>query len=83
MKLVIQIPCYNEGDHLPETVAALPRTIDGMDVIEFLVIDDGSKDGTSEVARQLGVHHIVRHRTNRGLAAAFRSGLDRALREGA
>lgn len=83
MKLIIQIPCYNEGEHLPETVAALPRAIDGVDVIEFLVIDDGSEDGTSEVARKLGVHHIVRHRTNRGLAAAFRSGLDCALREGA
>ena len=83
MKLIIQIPCYNEGDHLPETLAALPRGIEGVDLIEYLVIDDGSKDDTSNVARQLGVHHIVRHRTNRGLAAAFRSGLERALREGA
>ncbi len=83
MKLIIQIPCFNEGDHLPETVAALPRSIDGIDQIEFLVIDDGSRDGTSDVAEKLGVHHIVRHRTNRGLAAAFRSGLDRALAEGA
>jgi glycosyltransferase involved in cell wall biosynthesis len=83
MKLVIQIPCFNEGDHLPETLAALPRAIDGIDLVEFLVVDDGSRDGTSEVARRLGVHHIVRHRTNRGLAAAFRSGLERSLREGA
>jgi glycosyltransferase involved in cell wall biosynthesis len=83
MKLIIQIPCYNEGDHLPETLAALPRGIEGVDLIEYLVIDDGSRDETTEVARQLGVHHIVRHRTNRGLAAAFRSGLERALREGA
>ena len=83
MKLIIQIPCYNEGDHLPETVAALPRQIEGVDVIEYLVIDDGSRDGTSQVASRLGVHHIVRHRTNRGLAAAFRSGLDRALAVGA
>jgi glycosyltransferase involved in cell wall biosynthesis len=83
MKLIVQIPCYNEGDHLPETLAALPRAIDGVDAIEYLVIDDGSKDNTSDVARALGVHHIVRHRTNRGLAAAFRSGLERALREGA
>jgi glycosyltransferase involved in cell wall biosynthesis len=83
MKLIIQLPCYNEGDHLPETIAALPRSVGGVDCIEYLVIDDGSRDNTSEVARQLGVHHIVRHRTNRGLAAAFRSGLERALREGA
>jgi len=83
MKLIIQIPCYNEGDHLPGTVTALPRSINGIDAIEYLVIDDGSRDDTSAVARRLGVHHIVRHRTNRGLAAAFRSGLERALREGA
>ena len=83
MKLIIQIPCFNEGEHLPETVAALPRAIEGVDRIEYLVIDDGSRDGTSQVAAGLGVHHIVRHRTNRGLAAAFRSGLDRALAEGA
>lgn len=83
MKLIIQIPCYNEGDHLPETVAALPRSIKGLDSIEYLVVDDGSADDTSAVARKLGVHHIIRHRTNRGLAAAFRSGLERALREGA
>ena len=83
MKLIIQIPCYNESDHLAETIAALPRSIDGIATIEYLVIDDGSQDETSAVARNLGVHHIVRHRTNRGLAAAFRSGMDRALREGA
>ena len=83
MKLIIQLPCYNEGDHLPETIAALPRQIEGVDAIQYLVIDDGSRDDTSEVAARLGVHHIVRHRTNRGLAAAFRSGLDRALALGA
>ena len=83
MKLIIQVPCYDEGDHLPETIAALPRTIEGVDVVQFLVIDDGSRDDTSNVATRLGVHHIVRHRTNRGLAAAFRSGIDRALAEGA
>ena len=83
MKLIIQIPCYNEADNLPETLAALPRTLPGVDVVEILVIDDGSTDGTSEVAAKLGVHHIERHRANRGLAAAFRTGLDRALAEGA
>ena len=60
------MPCFNEGDHLPETIAALPRSISGIDTIEYLVIDDGSRDNTSEVARRLGVHHVVRHRTNRG-----------------
>lgn len=83
MKLIIQIPCYNEGESLPETLVALPRQIDGIDSIEILVIDDGSKDNTSDVARRFGVHHIVRHRTNRGLAAAFQSGINKALAEGA
>jgi len=83
MKLIIQIPCYNEADSLPETLVALPRQIDGIDSIEILVIDDGSGDNTSDVARRFGVHHIVRHRTNRGLAAAFQSGINKALAEGA
>ena len=83
MKLIIQIPCLNEEQTLPATLADLPSRIDGVDAIEVLVIDDGSDDRTSEVARSLGVHHLVRHTTNRGLGRAFRSGLDRALREGA
>jgi len=83
MKLIIQIPCYNEAECLPETLVALPRQIDGIDSIEILVIDDGSEDNTSDVARRFGVHHIVRHRTNRGLAAAFQSGINKALAEGA
>jgi glycosyltransferase involved in cell wall biosynthesis len=82
-KLIIQIPCLNEADSLPETLAALPRRIDGVDVIEYLVIDDGSDDGTAQVARNWGVHHIVRHRRNRGLAAAFQTGLRAALAHGA
>jgi glycosyltransferase involved in cell wall biosynthesis len=82
-KLIIQIPCFNEADSLPETLIALPRRLPGVDVIEVLVIDDGSHDGTADVARRFGVHHIVRHRRNRGLAAAFQSGVDAALAAGA
>ncbi|MCL4864791.1 MAG: glycosyltransferase family 2 protein [Gemmatimonadales bacterium] len=83
MKLIIQIPCYNEAATLAPTVAALPRTLPGITAIEVLVIDDGSRDGTAEVATSLGVDHVVRHRVNRGLAAAFRTGLERALALGA
>ena len=82
-KLIIQIPAFNEADHLPETIACLPKSVPGIAQVEYLVIDDGSTDGTSEVARRLGVHHIVRHRRNRGLAAAFRSGIEKAMAEGA
>jgi len=83
VRLIIQIPCLNEADHLPATLAALPRKIAGVDQIEVLVIDDGSNDNTAEIARQWGVQHVVRHRRNRGLAAAFQSGIDAALRAGA
>ncbi|KFG91682.1 Glycosyl transferase, family 2 [Sphingobium herbicidovorans NBRC 16415] len=82
-KLIIQIPCFNEAEDLPQTLAALPRQLPGIDTIEVLVIDDGSVDNTAQVASRCGVHHIVRHRTNRGLADAFRSGIDAALRAGA
>ncbi|TIX51838.1 glycosyltransferase family 2 protein [Alteraurantiacibacter aquimixticola] len=82
-KLIIQIPCLNEAETLPETIAALPRWINGIDVIEYMVIDDGSSDDTAQVARRWGVHHVVQHRRNRGLAAAFRSGIDAALAAGA
>ena len=82
-KLVIQIPCLNEADSLPDTLAALPRSLPGVDTIEYLIIDDGSGDDTGGVARRHGVHHIVRHRRNRGLAAAFQNGLETALAAGA
>ena len=82
-KLVIQIPCLDEAEHLPRTLAALPRRIDGIDEIEVLVIDDGSGDDTSGAALRGGAHHLVRHRGNRGLAAAFQTGVDKALRSGA
>jgi len=81
--LVIQIPCKDEAATLPATVAALPRSLPGVDRIEVLVIDDGSRDDTAAVARRLGVSHVVRHVRNRGLAAAFRTGLDAALQAGA
>jgi len=82
-KLIIQIPCFNEAGTLPETVADLPRTIEGFDVVEVLVIDDGSTDGTFEIAKGLGVDHVVRLPQNRGLANAFAVGLETALALGA
>lgn len=82
-KLIIQIPCLNEAETLPETIAALPRRVAGIDEIEFLVIDDGSEDGTADVARSLGVDHIVRFPQNQGLARAFSAGVDAALKLGA
>jgi glycosyltransferase involved in cell wall biosynthesis len=82
-KLIIQIPCYNEAATLPETLAHLPRAIPGIDRIEILIVDDGSRDGTAEVARASGVHHVVRFPRNLGLAAAFTAGLSEALRQGA
>ena len=81
--LIIQIPCLNEELTLPATIADLPRGVDGFDRVEWLVIDDGSTDATVEVARQLGVDHVVSHNRNRGLAAAYMTGLDTALRLGA
>jgi glycosyltransferase involved in cell wall biosynthesis len=83
MKLIIQIPCWNEEDQLPATLADLPREVPGVDEVEWLVIDDGSTDGTIEVARASGVDHIVRLTNNKGLAAAFQAGLDAALKLGA
>jgi glycosyltransferase involved in cell wall biosynthesis len=82
-KLIIQIPCLNEADTLPATVADLPRTVPGIDVVETLVIDDGSRDGTAEVAASVGVTHVIGFRQRKGLAAAFMAGIDASLRHGA
>jgi glycosyltransferase involved in cell wall biosynthesis len=83
MKLIVQIPCFNEEQTLPETVRDIPRFIPGIDAIEILVIDDGSRDRTSAVARELGVEHVIRNKTNVGLARTFRVGLDRCIALGA
>ena len=75
MKLIIQIPCYNEEEALPVAVGALPRKVPGFDAVELLIIDDGSSDRTVEVAQSLGVNHIVRMNGNQGLARGFMAGL--------
>src|SRR4051812_43800295 len=83
MKLIIQIPCFNEEEQLPTTLGDLPRHLDGIDEIEWLVIDDGSTDRTVDVARENGVDHVVRLTNNKGLAAGFQAGLDACLKLGA
>ncbi|MDO9264840.1 MAG: glycosyltransferase family 2 protein [Desulfosalsimonadaceae bacterium] len=83
MKLIVQIPCFNEEHTLPQTVADIPRHIEGVDVVELLIIDDGSTDRTVAVARELGVDHIVSHRRNRGLALTFMTGIEACLQLGA
>ena len=83
MKLIVQIPCFNEEETLPQTVADIPRQIDGIDQVEVLIIDDGSSDRTIEVAREIGVDHIVVNKKNLGLARTFRKGLDACLHLGA
>jgi len=83
MKLIIQIPCFNEECTLPLTVQDLPIKVEGIDDIEYLVIDDGSRDLTIETARELGVHHVVNFPNNRGLAKSFMAGIDASLRLGA
>lgn len=83
MKLIIQIPCYNEAETLEIALNDLPRHIDGIDEIEYLIINDGSRDNTVEVARKWGVHYVVNFRRNKGLAKGFMAGLDACLRNGA
>ena len=83
MKLIIQIPCYNEANTLPITIKALPHQLAGVDTIEYLVVDDGSQDDTALVASNLGVHHIVQLPRHRGLAGSFVAGLEACLQRGA
>jgi glycosyltransferase involved in cell wall biosynthesis len=83
MKLIIQIPCLNEEESLPITLADLPREVEGFESVEWLVVDDGSTDRTIEVAKEHGVDHIVRLTNNKGLAAGFQAGLDACLKLGA
>ncbi len=83
MKLIVQIPCHNEEETLPQTVDDIPYEIEGLDSVEILIVDDGCTDRTVEVAYEIGVHHIVRNRTRMGLAGAFRTGLDACLHHGA
>ena len=83
MKLIIQIPCLNEEQTLPLTLADLPRELDGFDEVEWLIVDDGSTDRTVEVAREHGVDHIVRLTNNKGLASGFQAGVDACLKLGA
>lgn len=83
MKLIVQIPCLNEEKTLPTVIKSIPKRIRGIDEIEILIIDDGSTDKTAQVAKRLGVHHIVKHPRNKGLALSFADGIHRALAAGA
>lgn len=83
MKVIVQIPCYNEEQTLPLVVNSIPKKISGVDRLEIMIIDDGSTDRTVEIAKELGVHHIVRHKRNMGLARSFQDGVNHALELGA
>lgn len=83
MKLIIQIPCYNEEETLEIALNDLPKAIEGIDTIEYLIINDGSTDHTTEVAKKWGVHYVVNFKKNKGLAKGFMAGLDACLRNGA
>ena len=83
MKLIIQIPCYNEAETLEIALNDLPKKIDGIDEIEYLIINDGSKDNTVQVAKDWGVHYVVNFKKNKGLAKGFMAGIDACLRNGA
>jgi glycosyltransferase involved in cell wall biosynthesis len=83
MKLIVQIPCFNEEATLPMVLNSIPLQIPGIDKVETLIVDDGSSDKTVKVAKKFGVNHIVKHRTNKGLAASFASGIHAALKKGA
>jgi glycosyltransferase involved in cell wall biosynthesis len=83
MKLIIQIPCYNESKTLSIALEALPRKVDGFDIVKWLIIDDGSQDETAKIAKECGVDHVIRHTNNQGLAKAFMTGLDACLSLGA
>ena len=80
MKLIVQIPCYNEEETLSQTYADIPKEIDGIDEVEILIIDDGSSDRTIDIARELGVNHIVKNKHNIGLARTFRRGIEECLK---
>ena len=79
MKLIIQIPCYNEEGSLPSTLADLPTEISGIDTIVVLIIDDGSIDKTVEIAKKNGVQNVIRHKSNKGLASALKTGLEKCF----